>query len=248
MFRIVKLIIFIFLVFPLTAPLYGETRLRIAVAANFIHPFNEIITEFEKKTGQKVEGVFASTGSLYNQIINGAPYDIFLSADEERPEKLFNDGLSNRPFVYARGTVVLWTGKESLCRMDSWQKVLRNQELVRVALANPVTAPYGTSALNALEKNKLHEMLKSRIITAQTVAQSFQYASTGSVDAAFCALSAALSEQGKRGCYYIIDDAPPVIQSASVLKRSKNPEAAGKFVEFLLSPEVEKIKSKYGYR
>ncbi len=248
MFRIVKFIIFVLLVSPLTAPLYGETLLRIAVAANFINPFNEIKNEFEKKEGIKVEGVFTSTGSLYNQIINGAPYDIFLSADEERPEALFKAGLSDKPFVYAKGAVVLWSRNKNFCSRKEWRESLVSNELKKIAIANPLTAPYGTSAMKALDKSGIAAEIKDKTVTAQTVAQSFQYASTGAVDAAFCAMSAVVSKEGKKGCYYIIEDAPPVVQSACVLKRSGNYLMAEKFAEFLLSPEAGKIKLKYGYK
>lgn len=248
MYRIIKLLIFVLLFSPLFTPLHGETLLRVAVAANFIQPFNEITAEFEKKTGIKVEGVFTSSGNLYNQIVNGAPYDIFLSADEERPEKLFNSDLSEKPFVYARGTVILWTGKKNLNRIKTWYEFVEDQEVKRIAIANPATAPYGASALIAMEKKNLKKAVESKLVTAQNIAQSFQYASTGSVDAAFCALSASLSEQGKKGWYYTVEEAPLIIQSACLLKRSKNFKAAEKFVEFLQSSEAEKIKLKYGYK
>lgn len=248
MIRAAFLIFCAFLIFPFASPVYSETTLRVAVAANFINPFNEIKTEFEKETGIKVEGVFTSTGSLYNQIINGAPYDLFLSADEERPEALFKAGLSDKPYVYARGAVVLWIGNSSLCSLGEWHEMLQNSEVRRIALANPATAPYGASALIALQKKRINEKLQRKIITAQNIAQSFQYASTGAVDAAFCAMSAVVTEEGKKGCFYNIEDAPLVVQSACVLKRSGNSLMAKMFAEFLLSPEAGKIKLKYGYK
>lgn len=245
--RSALLVFCIFLILSFTTPVYSEATLRVAVAANFISPFNEIKNEFEKKTGIKVEGVFTSTGSLYNQIINGAPYDLFLSADEERPEALFKAGLSDKPLVYAKGAVVLWSGNKNFCNNKDWRESLVSNKLKKIAIANPLTAPYGTSALNALDKSGIAAKIKDKTVTAQTVAQSFQYASTGAVDAAFCAMSAVVSEEGKKGCYYKIEDAPPVVQSACVLKRSGNSLMAEKFAEFLLSPEAGKIKLKYGY-
>jgi molybdate transport system substrate-binding protein len=232
----------------LLSPVHSQSRLRIAVAANYIQPFNEIKAAFEKKYNFKVEAVFSSTGSLYNQIMNGAPYDIFLAADNVRPATLFQDGLSDKPFVYAEGRVILWSGNKNFCKEKDWRKSLTGENLKRIAVANPSTAPYGTSAMKALSEAGLSDKLMDKTVTAQTVAQSFQYASTGAVDAAFCALSAAFTIEGGKGCYYVIDEAPPVIQSACVLKRNRNPHASKKFADFLKSAEALEIKSRYGYR
>jgi len=246
--RYILAILTVLLSLLILSPVHGQSHLRIAVAANFIQPFNEIKAAFEKKYNFKVEAVFSSTGSLYNQIMNGAPYDIFLAADNERPESLFNDGISLKPFIYAEGKVILWSKNKDFCKKDNWLKSLSSDKLKKIAVANPATAPYGTSAMKALGKTGMAGKINDKLVTAQTVAQSFQYASTGAVDAAFCALSAAFSGEGKKGCYFEIDEAPPVVQSACVLKRSVNRDALEKFTEFLISSESKKIKSKYGYK
>jgi molybdate transport system substrate-binding protein len=227
--------------------LLAEQELTVGVAANFILPFEGLSHVFQQKTGIRLKATFTSTGNLYSQIINGAPYDLFLSADEIRPRMLRREGLAAEPFVYARGKVILWTAKESLCRRAGWQEVLADPSAAKVAIANPETAPYGAAAVEALKRGGLYEAVKHRLVFAQTVAQVFQYAQTESADAAFCALSSAYSEQGRKGCYIPIREAPEVVQSACILKRTKQKEAACRFAAFLSSPEADVIKQRFGY-
>lgn len=228
--------------------IFAEEKISVAVAANFISTFKEIAADFEVKTKIKVEDTFSSTGNLYSQIINGAPYDLFLSADEERPVKLNKDGLADAPFIYARGQTILWSANKDFCKAKKWQDALKNEQIKKLAIANTQIAPYGAAAKKALEKVGMWDGLQDKLVVAQTIAQSFQYASMSAVDAAFCAMSASVSEQGKKGCFFIINEAPEIIQSACILKRTTNRPAVEKFVEYLGSPEAKEIKVKYGYR
>ncbi|KIE17607.1 molybdenum ABC transporter substrate-binding protein [Smithella sp. SC_K08D17] len=230
------------------APFAAEEKISVAVAANFISAFKDMAADFEAKTKIKVEGTFSSTGNLYSQITNGAPYDLFLSADEERPAKLYKDGAGGTPFIYAKGQAVLWAANKDFCKAKTWQDALKNDKIKKIAIANTQTAPYGTSAMKALEKVGMWKELQSKLVVAQTIAQSFQYASTESVDAGFCAMSATVSAEGKKGCFFVINEAPEIIQSACILKRTANRAAVEKFVEFLSSPAAKEIKVKYGYR
>jgi molybdate transport system substrate-binding protein len=235
-----------FLLMPLTASAQG--KLRCAVAANFIQTFQELASAFEAKTGVKVEGTFSSSGNLYSQIVNGAPYDLFLSADEERPARLLKEGHGEKPFVYARGQVVLWSARKSFCTPPDWRLALQAKEVKRIAMANPVTAPYGAAALTAMQKTGLWASLKDKCVQAQNVAQSFQYAATQATDAGFCALSATKSSEGVKGCLYAVPEAPDIVQSACILKRTGNRADAERFAAFLRSPEATVIKDKFGYR
>jgi len=241
------LIIFI-LLFSYTYPACAQDKLHVAVAANFIAPFQELSRTFEKQTGIPVEATYASTGQLYTQIMNGAPYDLFLSADQEKPDLLHREGRADAPFVYATGRVILWTIRKDLCRARNWREVMAMPGLKKIALANPATAPYGAAAKEALGKAGLLEGIQEKIVFAQNIAQAFQYAATGSVDAGFCALSAAVSEEGRKGCFFSVDEAKPVVQSACLLKRTAYAKAAGAFISFLSSPEAGIVKKKYGYR
>jgi molybdate transport system substrate-binding protein len=230
------------------ALLQAEEKLHLAVAANFIQPMQKISALFEKKTNIKIEATYSSTGSLYHQIVNGAPYDVFLAADEERAAILHKDGLAEKPFVYASGEVILWSAKKEFCQAKNWTESVQNEKIKKIAIANVKTAPYGTMAMRALEKTGLWERLQGKMVFAQDIAQSFQYASTESVDMGFVALSSAFSEEGKRGCYLVVNEAPPVLQSACVIKKSRNVKAAKQFSDFLSSPEATAVKTAYGYR
>jgi len=210
-------------------------------------PFREIAVLFEGKTTVRVEGIYLSTGSLYGQIKNGAPYDLFLAADEARPQRLVNEGLAEKAFVYARGRVVLWTAKKALCEVGSWRKVLAMPDMGKIALANPETAPYGSASVKALKGTGLWEAVQGRLVFAQNVTQVFQYAHTEAVAAGFCAYSSVFSEQGRKGCYLPVEEAPPIVQMACVLSRTKQGQAAQQFAAFLDSPEAQSVKKRYAY-
>ena len=236
------------LLFAFSSTAAAGESVNAAVAANFMQPFKEIAKSFESQNSVSVVATFASSGHLTGQIMNGAPYDIFLSADEERPAALSQKGLAEKPFVYARGRVVLWTAKKELCRVSGWQEVVKHPSVKKIAVASPKVAPYGAAAMVALEQNRLRDTLQQKFVYPENIAQAFQYALTESTDVSFCALSSALSEQGKKGCYFEVGEAPPIVQGGCVLMRAKDREAVKKFVNFLNSPEVNSIKNKYGYK
>jgi molybdate transport system substrate-binding protein len=238
---------FILIVLMSSNAAFAGEIISVAVAANFISAFKELAADFEAKTKIKVEGTFSSTGNLYSQITNGAPYDLFLSADEDRPAKLHKDGVAEAPFIYARGQAVLWSANKDFCKAATWQDALKNKQIKKISIANTQTAPYGAAAKKALEKVGIWDILQSKLVNAQDIAQSFQYASTSAVDAGFCAMSATVSPEGKKGCFFVIGEAPEIIQSACLLKRTTNRKAVEKFVEFLSSPDAKEIKVKYGY-
>jgi molybdate transport system substrate-binding protein len=229
-------------------PATASESLNVAVAANFMQPFKEIAKAFESENPVSVNGTFASSGHLTSQIMHGAPYDIFLSADEERPAALFQKGLAEKPFVYARGRVVLWSAKKELCGLSGWQDVVKHPSVKRIAVASPKVAPYGAAAMAAIEQSRLRDTVQHKFVYPENIAQAFQYAATESVDAAFCALSSALSEQGKKGCYFEVAEAPPIVQGGCVLMRAKDRETVKKFANFLNSQEANSIKKKYGYK
>jgi len=238
----------ILIVLLMPALLSAEEKLHLAVAANFLQPVQKIAVLFEKKTNIKIEATYSSTGKLYSQIINGAPYDVFLAADEEKPNLLYRDGLAEKPFVYASGQVILWSAKNEFCQAKDWSEAVQNKKIRKIAIANVKTAPYGAMSMVALKKAGLWEHLQGKMVFAQDIAQSFQYAFTESVDMGFCALSAAFSDQGKKGCFLVVNEAPTVVQAACVIKQSKKAAAARQFADFLNSPEAGAVKTSYGYR
>jgi molybdate transport system substrate-binding protein len=242
--RIVSLVLAICLLIP-NAALAAD--LFLAQAANFTPVLTEIIPLFEKATGFQVDATYASTGKLYGQIVNNAPYDILLAADEKRPDKLYADGLAEKPFVYAKGQVVLWSANKDFCG-DDWKATVQNAAVKRVSIANTETAPYGTSSMKAMQAVGVWDTVQPKLVFGQSISQAFQFASTGAADAGFCAYSSVFTEEGKKGCFTVVDEAPPVVQAACILKSAPHPEAAKKFVEFLNTPEVQALKLKYGYK
>jgi len=243
-----NLLMVVLVFFLFISPASAQDKLHVAVAANFISTFQELTQLFEKQSGIKVEATYASTGQLYTQIVNGAPYDLFLSADREKPDLLHQAGRADIPFIYASGQVVLWTNRKDLCPLKNWREVMTVPGLQKIAVANPKTAPYGAAAMEALKKTGVLENVQGKLVYAQNIAQAFQYAATGSVDAGFCALSATTSAEGRKGCFFSIDEAPPIVQGACLLKRTVHREAAERFARFLASPEAQAVKKKYGYR
>jgi molybdate transport system substrate-binding protein len=236
------------LVLSMSTSALAADSLTVAIAASFKRPFTEIARRFEVAHPIKVEASFASTGTLYSHIANGALYDIFLAADDKRPQVLHEKGLAESPVIYARGRVVLWTNRENLCKAGDWKSAIRDAGVRKIAIASPGTAPYGAAAERALRKEGLWEAVKPRFVYAQDVGQAFQYVYSGAAAVGFCALADAVSSVGMEGCRFEIGEAPPVEHSACVLKKAKNREAARLFMKFLGSPEAEKIKGEYGYR
>jgi len=228
-------------------PSWASESLRVAVAANFIQPFKELARLFEEREGVRVQAAFTSSGNIYNQITHGAPYDLFLSADEQRPLLLEKEGLAEKPFVYAKGEVVLWSAHEGFCDSVDWQQALKKSS-GRIAIANPRTAPYGQAAMTALERVGLKPFLESRIVQSQDIAQAFHYASTQAVDAGFCALSGVLGEEGEKGCFYRLPEASQIVQAACILKKARHRRAAEAFAAFLMSDDAKTVRKRFGYR
>jgi molybdate transport system substrate-binding protein len=229
-------------------PAGAAESLRVAVASDFMQPFREIAGAFQAETGTAVEATYASSGMLYDRILGEASFDLFLSADEDRPTFLFQVEMAERPFVYAKGRVVLWSSRKDFCLAGSWKEALGEAGVKRISLANPATATYGFAAMAVLETASLQKTLKSRLVFAQDINQAFRYASTGVADACFCAMSCLATEEGRAGCHYELGEASEVIQSACVLRRTKKRELSRRFAGFLLSPQAAAIKSRYGYR
>ncbi len=227
---------------------HAGQKLSAAVVAGFMSPFQEIAAAFERETGIHIEVSFTSAGRIYAQIENGAPYDIFLSADEERPDLLYGKSICEKPYVYAEGEVILWSADQKFCQAPNWQEALKQKGIKKIAIPNHRTAFHGTHARKALEDTGLWKDLESKLVVAQDIAQVFQYATIGAVDGAFCSSAHARTPQGRKGCYYEIPEAMPVIYSACVLSGSPRKDAARRFADFLKSPAAQQVKIKYGYK
>lgn len=224
--------------------------LVVAAAADLKFAMQELATTFEKThPGSKIEVVTGSSGKFYQQIANGAPFDLYFSADIEYPRKLREEGLAaSEVKPYAYGRLVLWSAK---LPVDAGLPALAGGTFTRVAIANPAHAPYGKCAKASLEHYKLLEQVGPKLVYGENVAQAAQFAQTGAAEAAIIALSLATAPTMKgKGNAYLIDERshPPLEQGYVVLKRAQGKPDAEKFRAFVSSPEARAIFRKYGFR
>ena len=222
----------------------------VAVAANFTKPMTEIAAEFEKTTGHSAKLSFGSSGKFVSQMENGAPFEIFLSADESSPEKLEQSGftVSGTRFVYALGKLVLWSATDNY--IDSQGKVLSYGSFKHIAIADPKLAPYGAAAIEVIKNLNLSDKLKPLLVQGENIAQTQQFISTGNAELGFVALSQ-VYENGKisSGSGWIVPDQlhAPIRQSAVLLNLGAENPAAQALLSFLKSATAKAIISRYGY-
>ncbi|TVO63481.1 molybdate ABC transporter substrate-binding protein [Denitromonas ohlonensis] len=233
----------------LIAPFATGGEITVAVASNFIKPIEALAPAFSEATGHRVRLSTGSTGKFYAQIQRGAPFDVFLSADEARPARLEDEGFAvqGSRFIYAIGRLVLWQAETN---RDIRPDVLRIADGGRVAVANPVTAPYGTAAAAAIENLGLSATLASRLVQGENIGQTFQFVATGNAAFGFVAWSQ-VSQNGAliRGSGWLVpaDLHPPIRQAATLLSRSKDKPAARDFMVFLKSETARQIIRQHGY-
>ncbi|QHF50649.1 MULTISPECIES: molybdate ABC transporter substrate-binding protein [Pseudomonas] len=226
-------------------------EVQVAVAANFTAPIQAIAADFEKDTGHKLVAAYGATGQFYTQIKNGAPFEVFLSADDTTPEKLEKEGdtVKGSRFTYAIGTLALWSAKEGY--VDAKGEVLKKNEYQHLSIANPKAAPYGLAATQVLEKLKLTEATKARIVEGQNITQAYQFVSTGNAELGFVALSQ-IYKDGKvsSGSAWIVpaDMHDPIKQDAVILNKGKDNAAAKALVEYLKGPKAAAVIKSYGYQ
>lgn len=244
-----------FLIFSslfLAGPLFAQRQLTVAAAADLQPVMTEIAGRFEQQTGIKVRLSFGSSGNFFAQIQNGAPYDLFLSADVEYPSKLEKAGLTVAGSLdrYATGKIALWVPTQSAIDVSKGLESLAEPAVMKIAIANPAHAPYGRAAEAALKKAGLWEKVSSKLVVGENVAQTAQFVETGSADAGIIALSLAMSPAMKgKGRYFIIPQElyPPLQQAVVILKTSEHVEAAESFLKFLQTPETLSLLSQYGF-
>ena len=236
----------------LQSSLLRAEEISVAVAANFVTAMRELATDFETRSGHTVIISSGSSGRLYAQIINGAPFDIFFSADQQTPDLLVGAGLADRTslFTYATGALVLWSPDAGLA-VENAAFLQQQSRQVRIATANPRLAPYGAAAfqvLDELEDQGIGPV--PQIVMGENITQAYQFVETGNVTAGFIALSQVIENGAiRRGAGWIIPQAmyDPIRQDGILLNRAVNKVAAIEFLAFIKSGEARNIISKYGY-
>lgn len=227
--------------------------ITVAIAANVQFAMEEIKAAFEQQQGIPVDLISASSGKLSTQIRQGAPYHVFVSADTKYPDSLVQSGdATGAPKVYAYGTLVLWTTQPGL-DISEGMPTLKGAEIKKVAIANPLTAPYGQEAMRALTRANLLGLLQPRLVYGESIGQTSQYILSGACELGFTAKSVVLAPemQGKGTWVEIPADLyEPIAQAAVVTAYGKKNHPAGSqvFFDFLFTPEARAIFSKYGYQ
>lgn len=221
-------------------------QVNVAVAANFTAPVKEVAAAFRQKTGQDAVLSFGSSGQFYTQITQDAPFQVFLSADQERPQKLADQGFAvpQSRFTYAIGKLVLWSKQSGYVKGEA---TLRSAAFAKLSICNPVAAPYGAAAVETMKSLKLYEALKPKFVEGADITQAFQFVDTGNAELGFVALSQLTGNVG--GSRWIVPQAlyKPIRQDAVLLKKGANNKAAAAFLEFLKGPQARAIIQKYGY-
>jgi molybdate transport system substrate-binding protein len=237
--------------FLMLSPSSYAEEVHAAVASNFTAPMKDIAKQYEEESGNKVILSFGSSGKFFAQIQHGAPFDVFLSADQNKPDALEKAGaiIPNSRFTYAIGALALWSSKADF--IDNNAARLKNGDFNKLALANPKLAPYGVAAMEVLKGLGLTEKTRSKWVMGENISQTYQFVSTGNTDLGFVALSQIMSKGHiKSGSSWIIpsDRYSPIRQDAVLLKKADNNAAAKGLIDYLRSDKARNIIHSYGYK
>jgi molybdate transport system substrate-binding protein len=227
-------------------------EIAIAAASDLNFAIKEMIAEYEKATGNHVKLSLGSSGNFYAQLQNGAPFDLYFSADIGYPKKLEEAGLTvpGSLYRYAVGRIVLWTNHTSHRDVSKGLEVLRDPAIRKIAIANPKHAPYGRAAVAAMQHFKVYDDAKDRLVFGENISQAAQFIESGACDVGIIALSLALAPTMKAaGTYWEIPSEahPPLEQGAAILKSSKQQKTAQQFIEFMQGTRGQEIMRRYGF-
>lgn len=226
-------------------------EVQVAVAANFTAPLQAIVGDFEKATGHKVVASYGATGQFYAQIKNGAPFEVFMAADDTTPAKLESEGesVAGSRFTYAIGALTLWSAQEGY--VDDQGAVLKSDKFRHLAIANPKTAPYGLAATQVLDKLGLRQKVAPKLVEGQNITQALQFVSSGNAELGFVALSQVYKD-GKitSGSAWLIPAElhDPIRQDALILNKGKDNPAAKALVDYLKGEQAAAVIRSYGYQ
>jgi molybdate transport system substrate-binding protein len=231
----------------LAAPPAGAAEVQVAVAANFTEPAKEIAAAFAAKTGDHALLSFGSSGQFYTQVAQGAPFEVLLSADADRPERMEREGLGvpGTRFTYAVGRLVLYSRSPRL--VDEKGAILASGGFDKIAMADPQAAPYGAAAVQTMTRMGVYARLQPKIVKGASITQAFQFVQTGAADLGFVALSQVINQAGGSRWEVPASYHAPIDQQAILLWKGDKDPAARAFVRFLRGPEALAIIKRYGY-
>jgi molybdate transport system substrate-binding protein len=226
--------------------------LTVAAAADLQTVMPALAAQFQKATGRTIHVTFGSSGNFFSQIQNGAPFDLFLSADSDYPRRLEAAGLVERGSLvtYATGRIVVWARKDGPTDVTRGLSALLDARVRRISIANAEHAPYGRAAVAALRHEQMYERVRTKLVLGENVSQAAQFVDSGNADAGIIPLSLAIGPPlNERGTYYEIPTSfhPPIEQTAAVIAASLNKAAAHDFLAFLQTPDVVRLMQTYGF-
>jgi molybdate transport system substrate-binding protein len=244
--------LFLVLIFCCAAAVANAQEITVAAAADLSSVFPQVAAKFEKETGKKVKLNFGSSGQFLLQIENGAPFDVFFSADVQYPQRLESEGLAQPGslYKYAIGKLVLYVPNDSKLNLAEGMRSLQSPQARKIAIANPQHAPYGRAAVEALKKEGLYDLVQGKLVMGENISQTAQFVQSGSADAGIVALSLALSPAMKSAGRYVevpASDYTPIEQAAVILKSSKDKATATLFLDYVRKPEILQLMAQYGF-
>ena len=247
-----RLLLYVMLVLLCRPAIALADDIAVAAASDLHFAIKELIVEYEKQTGHHVKLSLGSSGNFYAQVQQGAPFDLYFSADIGYPKKLEEAGLTvpGSLYRYAVGRVVLWAPKQSPVEVSKGLTVLRDAAVRKIAIANPKHAPYGRAAVAAMEQSQVYAEVKDRLVLGENISQAAQFIESGACDVGIIALSLAMAPVMKSaGSYWLIpaEAHPPLEQGAVIMKQSKQQDAARHFLQFMQSPQGQEVMTRYGF-
>jgi molybdate transport system substrate-binding protein len=232
--------------------LCAAQEITVAAASDLQFAMQDVAARFEKETGKTAKLIYGSSGNFFQQIQNGAPFDMFFSANLDYPKKLEAAGLIEPGsfYGYAKGKIVIWVPQQSKLDLSSGMQALLDPSIKKIAVANPQHAPYGQAAVAAMQKENIYEKVKDKLVLGENISQTASFVVSGSADVGIVALSLALSPNMKdKGRYAEVpgDEYPPIEQACIIVGSSKNKEIARQFLSFVKTPAVADVLRSYGF-
>ena len=233
-------------------PLCVAQEIKIAAAADLQFAMQDVAARFQRETGKTIKVIYGSSGNFFQQIQNGAPFDMFFSANLDYAKKVESAGLAEQGSFYQYGTgrIVIWVPNDSKIDIGTGLVALANPAVKKIAIANPQHAPYGQAAVAAMKKENVYDKISDRFVLGENISQTAMFVVSGAADVGIIALSLALSPTMKdKGRYIEIPstDYPPIEQGCVILKASTQKETARAFLEFVKTPAVAEILRAYGF-
>jgi len=247
-----ELAVAVALVLVLSAGLCAAQEITVAAAADLQFAMQEVGTRFQQESGKTVKLIYGSSGNFAQQLQNGAPFDMFFSANLDYPRQLEAAGLTvpGTFYQYAIGKIVVWVPNDSKLDLSSGLKALLNPSIKKIAIANPQHAPYGKAAVAAMQKENIYDQVKDKFVLGENISQTASFVASGSAEVGIIALSLALSPNMKdKGRYAEVDagDYPAIEQACVIMRSSKNKDIAQQFLKFIQSPPIRELFKKYGF-